>query len=97
MVLGAFEVEITDLVMSNIDNLDITSGASKKAFNSFQERFQRKPNSLTELVRSATLPILIAMAQQAVQAEKKKDQLTRLSELCGLFRSLKQEQNISCE
>ena len=83
MVLGAFEVEITDLVMSNIDNLDITSGASKKAFNSFQERFQRKPNSLTELVRSATLPILIAMAQQAVQAEKKKDQLTRLSELCG--------------
>lgn len=83
MVLGAFEAEITRIVFENIEEIDLTSGASKKAFNLFQDRFHRKPNSPQELVRSASMPILISMAQQAMKNQKKKDLLTRLSELCG--------------
>ena len=89
MVLGSLEKSLVDKILENVENIDIHSGAAKKTYDYFFERYRRKPNNLEELIRKSNLSQLPGLAKQALEGSSKFKFFERLDQIINVLQIYK--------
>lgn len=83
MVLGALERCLVDYTIANLNHLDFTSGAAKRAYSEFESAWSRKPANHEEIICKSNLSQLPLLAKQSNQDDSLSKCFKRLVELCN--------------
>jgi len=81
MVLGSLEKSLVDLILKDLNNFDIKSGAGNKAYKTFIQTYRREPKDDFDLIRKCNLSQLPAIAKQCLSESSQRKHLERLDQL----------------